>query len=349
MDNQTKPAADKTPEEPQSLDHGGDGESLEAPGNAAADNDAAESLEGSDGSVAAAPGEQQPNKKPPEKQKKFSPKSLWRRLNIYLLFFVLLLLIGGGVVVVAYLKTSNQPTTSNAPPSQNLSASALQQLANNGTTIGDAKETLNIESNSVFQGTVLVRGNLEVAGTVKMGGTLALQSLTVSGSSSFGQLQAKSLSVAGNTGIQGQLTALSLSIAGGGSFNGAVTAPAVVTNSLQLSGDLGLTHHIDTGGGVPGVGRGSGLGSGGSASVSGSDTAGSISIHTGSGTAAGCFATINFTQSFGNTPHVIITPIGFAAGGLHYYVNRSTSNFSVCTASAAPSGASFGFDYVVLG
>ena len=266
-----------------------------------------------------------------------------------MLIFVFVLIVGGIVVVVAYLKNSNQPTANNAPPAQNLSASALQQLANNGTTIGDTKETLNIESNSVFQGTVLIRGNLEVAGTVKMGGTLALQSLTVSGSSTFGQLQAKSLSVDGNTGVQGQLTALSLSVAGGGSFNGAVTAPAIVTNSLQLSGDLGITHHIDSGGGVPGVGRGSALGSGGSASVSGSDTAGSISIHTGGGPAAGCFATINFTQSFGSTPHVIITPVGFAAAGLRYYVNRSTSSFSVCTASAAPGGTSFGFDYVVLG
>ncbi|HEY1835597.1 MAG TPA: hypothetical protein VGG13_02125 [Candidatus Saccharimonadales bacterium] len=347
MDNAAKPPENSviTPQSPADADTG---ESLESSVTSSAANDGmAGSLESSEGGVVAAPGEQ-PRQKQPEKSKKFSLRALWRRVNVYLLIFVFLLIVGAVVVVVAFMKSSNQNPTNNSPPSQNLSASALQQLANNGTTIGGAKETLNIESNAVFQGTVLVRGNLDVAGTVKMGGTLALQSLTVSGSSSFGQLQAKGLSVSGNTGIQGQLTALSLSVAGDGSFNGAVTAPAVITNSLQLGGDLGITHHIDTGGGVPGIARGGALGSGGSASVSGSDTAGSISIHTGGGTGGGCFATVSFTRSFATTPHVVITPVGLAAASVRYYINRSTSGFSVCTANAAPAGTSFGFDYIVL-
>lgn len=348
MDNEAKPPENSSAATPQPPANADDGESLESSGTpSATPGGTAESLEASDGGVVTAPGEQA-QKKQPEKPKKFSLRTLWHRVNVYLLIFVFLLIVGAIIVVVAFMKSNNQNPTNNAPPSQNLSASALQQLANNGTTIGGAKETLNIESNSVFQGTVLIRGNLEVAGTVKMGGTLALQSLTVSGSSSFGQMQAKGLSVSGNTGIQGQLTALSLSIAGGGSFNGALTAPAVITNSLQLGGDLGITHHIDTGGGVPGVARGSALGGGGTASVSGSDTAGSISIHTGGGTGGGCFVTVNFTRSFGTTPHVVVTPIGLAAGGLQYYVNRSTSSFSVCTANPAPGSASFGFDYIVL-
>ena len=275
-------------------------------------------------------------------------RALFHRFNTYLLAFIFLLIVGIVIAVAAYLKSSNQNSPNNSTQTQNLSASALQQLANNGTTIGGAKETLNIESNAVFQGAVLVRGNLQVAGTVTMGGTLALQSLTVSGSGSFGQLQAKSISVAGNTGIQGQLTAASLSVAGGGSFNGTVTAPTIIANSLQLNGDLGLTHHIDTGGSIPGISRGGALGGGGTVSVSGSDTAGSISIHTGSGASAGCFATLTFAHSFGSTPHVDVTPIGFSAASLNYYVNRSTSSFSVCAANNPPSGASFGFDYVIL-
>jgi cytoskeletal protein CcmA (bactofilin family) len=262
-----------------------------------------------------------------------------------------LLIIGGGVVLaVSFLKSNNQPASNGTnAATQNLSPQALQELANNGTTIGDPKQTLNIQSNSVFQGTVLVRGNLEVAGTVKMGGTLALQALTVSGTGSFNTLQAKSLSVDGNTGFKGQLAAASLSIAGGGSFKGAVTAASIATSSLQLNGNLSVTHHIDVGGPGPGRSNGGALGSGGTSSVSGSDTAGSISIHTGDGTSAGCFVTVFFARPFGSTPHVVVTPVGSAAGKTQYYINRSSGSFSVCTANAAASGSSFGFDYIVIG
>ena len=310
-----------------------------------------ESLENS-GGVVLTP-EQQQNQQQQQKQSQkngwFNPKVLLHKFNAYLIIFLFLIVVGAIILVVAYLKSSgNTLTGSNNTPNQNLSASALEQLANTGTTIGGPKQTLNIESNSVFQNAVLVRGNLDVAGSVKMGGTLALQSLTVGGSSSFGQLSAQSLAIAGNVGIQGQLTSLSLSVAGGGSFNGPVTAPALIASSLQLNGDLGITHHIDTGGGIPGLSRGGALGGGGTATVSGSDTAGSININTGGGTSSGCFATINFTHTFGSTPHVVVTPVSAAAAGLQYYVTRSTSSFSLCTANAAPATASFGFDYIVL-
>lgn len=337
MDDLAKPPTNSSPQ------NASDGESLETPGTSVAPVSGGESLEAPSEIAAGAASPQ------PEKPKNHRFRALWQRVNIYLLGFVLVVVLGGVVVVVAYLKNTHEnPTTPSNPATQNLSPEALEQLANNGTTIGDAKHVLNIQSNSIFAGTVLVRGNLEVAGTVKMGGTLALQGLTVSGTTALGQLQAKGLSVAGNTAVQGQLTAQSLSVAGSGNFNGAVTAPSIATNSLQLSGDLGLTHHIDTGGGVPGRANGGALGAGGTSSVSGSDTAGSISIHTGGHPAGGCFTTVHFVRAFGATPHVVITPVGSAAAGLNYYITRSTGSFSVCTTNSAPSGASFGFDYIVL-
>lgn len=352
MDDDSKKTGGQSPQDGQPLETTDNSSKLDLPGSSISPEGtpSQDSLEDT-GGVVLTPEEQakQSRHQPTQGAGRFGLRSVWRRLNVYLFAFVFLLIIGIAVAVAAYLKSNQQnPSSDNATQTQNLSASALQQLANNGTTIGGAKETLNIESNAVFQGAVLVRGDLQIAGTVKMGGTLALQDLTVSGSSSFGQLQAKSISVAGNTAIQGQLTAQSLSIAGGGSFNDAVTAPALITNSLQLNGDLGITHHIDTGGSIPGLSRGNALGGGGTASVSGSDTAGSISIHTGSGASAGCFATLTFARSFGSTPHVDVTPIGYSAATLNYYVNRSTSSFSVCTANNPPSGASFGFDYAIL-
>lgn len=311
---------------------------------------APESLEGS-GGIALTPEEQQQQQKQQKQNQRkqmFNVKLLLHRFNAYLVIFLFLVVIGIIIIFVSYFKSNGQNNNSNNTPSQNLSASSLEQLANNGTIIGGPKQTLNIESNAVFQNQVLVRGDLEVAGSVKLGGSLALQSLTVGGSSTFGQLNAQSLSISGNVGVQGQLSSLSISVAGGGSFGGPVTAPALVANSLQLNGDLGITHHIDTGGGIPGSSRGNALGSGGTASVSGSDTAGSININTGSGTVAGCFTTISFAHSFGSTPHVIVTPVGSAAAGLQYYITRSMSSFNLCTANAAPTGSSFGFDYIVI-
>jgi cytoskeletal protein CcmA (bactofilin family) len=311
-----------------------------------------ESLEGS-GGLALTPEEQaqqQQQQKQSQRKQIFNVRLLLHRFNAYLVIFLFLIIIGVIIIVVAYFRTNGQNTNNsgNNTPSQNLSANSLEQLANNGTVIGGPKQTLNIESNAVFQNQVLVRGDLDVAGSVKLGGSLALQSLTVGGTTSLGQLNAQSLSITGNVGVQGQLSALSIGVAGGGSFGGPVTAPSLIANSLQLNGDLGITHHIDTGGGAPGLSRGGALGGGGTASVSGSDTAGSININTGSGASSGCFATLNFAHSFGSTPHVIVTPVGAAAAGIQYYVTRSTGSFSLCTASAAPSGTSFGFDYIII-
>jgi hypothetical protein len=118
--------------------------------------------------------------------------------------------------------------------------------------------------------------------------------------------------------------------------------------SLQLSGDLQITRHIDAGGGTPGKSDGTALGNGGTSSVSGTDTAGTVTINTGGSPSTGCFATITFTNRFSGTPHVVVTPVGSAAGGLNYYINRSASNFSICATNSAPAGQTFSFDYIVI-
>jgi cytoskeletal protein CcmA (bactofilin family) len=207
-----------------------------------------------------------------------------------------------------------------------------------------------VQSSAVFAGQVLIRENLQVAGNLQVGGTLALNNITVSGTGQFGQASvSRNLAVTGDTAIQGAETiGKSLQVSGNGTFSGPLSAPQITTSSLQLTGDLVLTHHIIVGGSTPGRSNGPALGGGGSSSVSGSDTAGSISINTGSSPAAGCFVTINFSSAFSSTPHVLVTPIGSAAAGLAYYVNRSTTSFSVCTGTAAPASSSFGFDYFVL-
>lgn len=277
-------------------------------------------------------------------------KRLLQRLNVYLLLFLLVIAIAGVAIFVAYQynRSANEKTTTSG--TQSLSQNTLDQLANSDVTVGDAKQTLSVQSNAVFAGKVLVRDSLEVAGGLQVGGDLTLTGIKVSGNSIFDSVQiTKDLAVTGNTGMQGSLTVQKdLAVNGSGTFSGSLSASKVSTGSLQIAGDLNLTHHIAAGGGTPSRSNGSALGSGGTASVSGSDTAGSITINTGGGPGAGCFLTVNFAAHFNATPHIIITPVGSAAAGISYYINRSTSNFSVCSASTPPSNQTFGFDYIAF-
>lgn len=288
-------------------------------------------------------GQPGPGKKPP------LLKRLWQKFNIYLLLFILIILIAVGVTIGLFMKDQKvKQQNQSVINSQSLSDSTLKQLANSDVTVGNSKQVLKVESNAIFSGSVLVRNDLEVAGTIKVGGELQLPGITVSGSSRFNQLQADNLTIGSNATVQGTFIAKKgITVTGNSSFD-SLSAAQITTNTFQLNGELRLTNHITAGGPTPGVGRGNAVGNGGTASVSGSDTTGSIVINTGSNTGAGCFATVTFARKYNSTPHVIITPIGSGAAGISYYVNRSSSEFSVCTTSPAPSGQTFGFDYIVL-
>ena len=281
--------------------------------------------------------------------KKGGIKGLLQRFNIYLLLFVFILGVAGVIIAVAYFQSKSASTTSTLK-TQDLTQATLDQVANSDAAIGDSQQVLTVRSSTVFSGKVLIRSGLEVAGNLNVGGTLALNNISVSGASQLGQVQVnKNLAVAGDTGIQGSLTvAKSLQVNGGATFAGPISAPQITTSNLQLNSDLILTRHIVAGGGTPSRSTGPAIGSGGSASNSGSDTAGSVSINTGGGASAGCFVTINFTSRYNSTPRILLTPVGSGSGTITYYVNRTTSNFSICASTPPPSGASFGFDYFVI-
>jgi cytoskeletal protein CcmA (bactofilin family) len=270
------------------------------------------------------------------------------RVNIYFLLFVFIIVLSGLVVFIG-IQRSKKDAANPTIATQKLTQDELQKLQGSDSKVGDAKQTLSIESNAIFTGKVLLRDSLDVAGTLKVGGALSLPGLNVSGNSVFDQLQANKAVITGDATIQGQLNIQkNLVTSGGAQFGGPITAPQITVSSFQLSGDLTITRHIDAGGGTPGKSNGGALGSGGTTSISGTDTAGTLTINTGGGTGVGCFATIDFTQRFGGTPHVVVTPIGSAAAGLNYYVNRSSTGFSVCTTNPAPAGQSFSFDYIVI-
>lgn len=319
-----------------------------APSQPAPANSQPESLEGNlDASAgqaagqATGPANPEPVAEPPKSGKKFSLFG-----NIYLFIFIFLVVIGGTVVYVS-MKAAKPQTK--VTKTSSLTDQQISSLKGNTTLVGDAKQTLDVQSNSIFEGQVLLRSDLNVAGALKIGGALSIPNLTVGGSGTIGQLGINGgLNVGGDTSLQGQLTVQkNLSVVGNASFGGLSVSSLNVT-ALQLKGDINLNQHILTSGGTPGRSNGTAIGSGGSASVGGSDTAGTVSINTGSSPPAGCFITVNFAKAFGSIPHVVISPSNSQAASLQYYTLRSANNFSVCTANVPAAGTTYVFDYIVI-
>jgi cytoskeletal protein CcmA (bactofilin family) len=284
---------------------------------------------------------------PAKKTHTFSSRLL-NFANFYFVAFLLLLLLGAGGIYAA-IKFNDKNAGNQASKAASLTDKQLADLKNNTTLVGDSQQTLDIQGNSIFEGQVLMRNNLDVAGSIKVGGSLSLPAITVGGSSTFGEIHVNDkLTVAGNTSLQGSLTVQKgLTVSGNVSF-GSISAGQINASSIQLTGDFVVSRHINVTGGVPSRSGGSALGAGGTATVSGTDTSGTVTINTGGGPPAGCFITMNFTQKFSKTPHVVISPSNSNAATLDYYTNRSSSNFSICTTSAPGGSTSYLFDYIVI-
>lgn len=284
--------------------------------------------------------------------KKVSPlKRFLRRMNVYFLFFFLILAVTGVIAGVNYFNSQKTPPEATIG-TQQLSQETLKQLANTDTSVGNNSQTLTIKGNAVISGQTLARGNLNVAGNFQSGGAIQGSSVTVSGTANLGQAQINSLQVATNTAIQGSTTMRDLSVSGSSTFSGAMTASQITVTNLVLSGNatLQVPNHISVTGPTPSHSNNGGpLGGGGTASISGSDTAGTVSISTGNNPSAGCFIRVNFAQDFSKQPRVIVSPVGQGAGKTQYYVDRNNSGFSICAASPAPGNSSFAFDYFIVG
>ncbi len=276
-------------------------------------------------------------------------QSIVSRVNIYLLLFVLIIILAA-IAAFATYRTSKNSEKATSINGQNLSQEDLQNLKTTESTVGDPKQTLTIDSNAVFNGRVLVRDSLDVAGTIRIGGTLSLPGITVSGTSSFENVQiASNLSAAGNAAVQGTLTVQqNLSVGGSATFAGSISAPQLSIDKLILNNDLQINKHIDAGGPTPGVSSGTAVGTAGTVSISGSDTAGTVSINFGASTVAGIIANVSFGNAFTQTPHVVITPVGSNCAGLNYYVNRTTGGFSIGTTNSANPGTGCAFDYIAI-
>jgi len=288
-----------------------------------------------------------PSDKMPKKKTSIQEKlkTLVSRLNVYLLLFFIVILAGAIIFFVVF--SSSQTPDVGIPESQELTQEAIDELVGSDAKVGDPKQLLTVESDSVFTGKVLIREGLDVAGPIKVGGSLSLPGITVSGTSAFDQVTVNALSIAGDATVQGQLSVQKgLTVSGPVTFSGTFSAAAFVIESLQVNQNLNINKHIDAGGPTPGVASGPSVGSGGTVTISGTDTAGTVTVNVGSGAGAGVLATITFGNGFGGTPHVVISPVGAPAPNA-FISNRTTSGFSI-SSSPGLSPGSISFDYIVI-
>lgn len=272
-------------------------------------------------------------------------KKFTRLFNVYILLFLVLIAIGGVVAFVEYTGSRKAP-----PPlsiaTQKLTTDQLKQLANSNATVGGSSQTVTIQGNAVFSGSVLVRSNLQVAGDIQLGNNLNVAQLNVANSSNLSKTQANSLQVAGTTIFSGLVTIQNGATLTGSTNINTATIGTITANKVITSGNaqLQIPNHIGfSGSSTPRV---SGQG-GSSASIVGSDTSGTVTVHTSG--SAGCMASVTFAQAFSNSkPNIILSLQSSGPVDVQYYAgNLSTSGFSVCSANAPPAGVQLGFSYFI--
>jgi len=288
------------------------------------------------------------NGAPVKKQSGF--KRLFKRFNLYFLMFIFVIVIGGIYTTITYLN-SRKVTPSPTVSSQNLTQSQLKQLANSNATVGNSGETLNVQGSAIFSGNVLAKGNLDVAGTIQSGGPLDVAQLVVSGTSNLATTQINTLQVSSTSVFQGLVTMQNgENVTGTSSFSGNVSINNLTLTNLTMAGNAQLTvpNHIAFTGASPGRTIDFGvLGNGGSASIFGGDTSGTVTINTGNNPTAGCFIDLKFNIPYTQTPNIIVGPINQGAGETQFYATRTTTDFHICTANAAPANSVFAYSYFI--
>jgi hypothetical protein len=268
------------------------------------------------------PVEPGPNAKPPHRS---------RRPLIIAGVVVGCLLIAGGIFWLVKLQTKPQPkpATHIVINTQSLDNGTLNKLTNPND--GTVSQQLTITPDTLFKSSVTVQGTTKlaattVAGTLGVNGDVTLaKALTVNGSTTL----------SGNVTVAGQLTTLSFA-------TGSLSA-----TTLNLTGDATLGGHLIPTGANPSI-KPSVATNGGTVTISGNDTAGTITINVSSALPhSGEFAIITFKKPFNTTPKIQITPLNAAASELRYYATASPTFFTIDSSSIPTAGGSYVFDYLV--
>jgi hypothetical protein len=94
---------------------------------------------------------------------------------------------------------------------------------------------------------------------------------------------------------------------------------------------------------------GAGAGTGATCTISGNDTAGTVTVTTGaSGVAVGTLCTVTFSANFGATPRVVLTPNNAASTTLQLYKTPAVGNFVIKTNNVPAISTGYQFDYLIV-
>lgn len=131
-----------------------------------------------------------------------------------------------------------------------------------------------------------------------------------------------------------------------------VASPATFTSTLTVNNNLTIGRHVlsTNASGTTTIAAGAAACTSPTVSLSGSDTAGTVTITTGTGcSAGGLLATISFASAYGAGPRVILTPAGTNGATLQYYNGTSgTSSFTIDTNTTPANSTIYKYNYIVI-
>lgn len=271
--------------------------------------------------------------------------------------------------VIAFLmKSQVTDAAQNSQGVVTLSPAALEGLGVSRNSVGNLGTELTVGPNSRFNGKVTVGGDVSVGGQLSLNGNFtaaqasfakleagdaAVSQLNINGDATATNLNLrKDMTIAGLTRLQGPVTMTQLltvnnnvNISGNLAVGGTLSARSFQASSLVSDTTLVVGGHIISRGAAPSVSPGNALGSNGTISISGSDAVGTVAANVGVGANSGTVAMVTFRQPYGATPRVIVTGGGRGVG--NWYVNRSSTGFTVGVSNPMPPGGYF-FDYIVM-
>ncbi len=170
----------------------------------------------------------------------------------------------------------------------------------------------------------------------------------------------------GGTGTTTTFSAGSLIFAGSGGaylqnnallfWNNSTGRLGIGTNTpgstLEVNGTIAASQ-IKSLGSTPGVNAGACAGAGGSASITGTDTAGEITLNTGTAPpgSSPCL-TVTFATAYASSPSVILNPSnpgsGLLAGMASVYAESATSTFQVYSTLGLLGSSTYKWHYIVV-
>jgi hypothetical protein len=222
-------------------------------------------------------------------------------------------------------------------------------------TVGGALDLVGV--NGISSGDAASGGQGGIGGELTAGNTTVVGTLAVQGAASFGS----DLNVNGNALFKGASFAIvptsdSATVMAFQIFkaDGTTNVLKVDTSTSTLTvvnavatGNLTVNGHIITGGSVPSKAEGAGIGTGGTCSVSGTDSAGTITINTGSGAwATGDQCVITFSSAYSPTaPRSVIAATSNNYNAVQPYVTSTTTTMTINFAVAAGAAGTYTFNY----